>query len=245
MPFSAGVDFGVDNIAAITTNEGNSLLFKGNLVKAVNQYYNKERARRISIMTRGHETKRNATSHALMRQSMFRDNFMRDYMHKTSSRIVSFCIDHKVGTLVLGVNKLWKQNSVMSAKSNQSFVQIPFALLVFMITYKAERAGIKVVLQEESYTSKADFLAHDYIPVYGEDDTEAVFSGSRTHRGLYRSSTGVEINADLNAAANILRKALPDAFDKVEDFGYLENPRTLWFSDINRKSRPDEGVVAA
>ena len=245
MPFSAGVDFGVDNIAAITTNEGHSLLFKGNLVKAVNQYYNKERARRISIMTKGHETKRNVTSHALMRQSMFRDNFMRDYMHKTSSRIVSFCIDHKVGTLVLGVNKLWKQNSKMSTKSNQSFVQIPFASLVFMITYKAERAGIKVVLQEESYTSKADFLAHDYIPVYGEDDTGAAFSGSRTHRGLYRRSTGMEINADLNAAANILRKAFPNAFDHVTDYTFLSKTQTIRLSDMNRKSIPDEGVVAA
>ena len=245
MPFSAGIDFGVDNIAAITTNEGHSLLFKGNVIKTENQYYNKERARLISIMTRGHDTKRNVTSHRLMRLSMFRDNFMRDQMHKISNRTVKFCIDHKVGTLVLGVNKLWKQNCAIGKVNNQKFTQIPLSMLVFMITYKAEREGIKVVLQEESYTSKADFLACDYIPVYGKDDKSVVFSGRRTHRGLYRSSTGMEINADLNGAANILRKALPNAFECVTDYTFLSKPQTIRFSDMNRKSIPDEGVVVA
>ncbi len=51
----------------------------------------------------------------------------------------------------------------MSSLSNQKFVQIPFAELRFMIEYKAEREGIHVVSQEESYTSKADFLSGDSI----------------------------------------------------------------------------------
>ncbi len=76
MPFSAGVDLGVDNIAAITTNEGNTLLFKGSAVKAENQYYNKERVRLTACMTKGHETKHvSAKSHKLSRLSQHRDSF--------------------------------------------------------------------------------------------------------------------------------------------------------------------------
>ena len=41
-------------------------------------------------------------------------------------------------------------------------------MLIFadMLRYKLAEYGIKFVLTEESYTSKADYLAKDYIPVY-------------------------------------------------------------------------------
>lgn len=244
-PFMAGIDFGVNNTAAITTNEGTTLLFKGNVIKAENQYFNKERARLISCATKGHKTTHAVSTHRLMGLSMHRDNFLRDQMHKLSNRIIEFCMEHRIGTLVLGVNKLWKQESNIGDSNNQSFVQIPFAMFRFMITYKAERAGINVVLQEESYTSASDFLSGDYIPTYGVDDEKADFSGRRVHRGLYKSGTGVILNADINGAANILRKAVPDAFKDITDFAYLQRPKTLTVSDINHKGMPDEGVVAA
>lgn len=244
-PFMAGIDFGVDNIAAITTNEGHTLLFKGNVIKAENQYFNKERSRLISCVTKGHETTHAVSTHRLSRLSARRDAFLRDQMHKISSRIVEFCQAHRIGTLVCGVNKLWKQYAGIGDSNNQNFVQIPLATLRFMITYKAERAGITVVEQEESYTSKSDFLSGDAIPTYGADDGDVSFSGSRIHRGLYKSGTGVCINADLNGAANILRKAIPYAFDNVTDFDYLQNPKAIRFSDLNRKGKPDEGIVAA
>nr|WP_293285701.1 hypothetical protein [Microcoleus sp. PH2017_40_RAT_O_B] len=82
-----------------------------------------------------------------------------------------------------------------------------------MLKYKAELMGIKVIEQEESYTSKSNFLNLDPIPVYGNlgaQDTK--FSGKRIKRGLYRTSEGRLINADVNGAYNILRKAIPNAF---------------------------------
>ena len=245
MPFVAGIDFGVDNIAAIATNEGSSLLFKGNIIKAQNQYFNKERARLLSCATKGAKITHTVNTHQLSLLSMHRDNFLRDQMHKISSCIINFCIEHHIGTIVMGVNKLWKQELNIGAVNNQKFIQIPFAELQFMLAYKADRAGINVVCQEESYTSAADFLSRDYIPVYGIDDKEADFSGKRIHRGLYKSGTGVLINADINGAANILRKAFPHAFDKVKDFTYMLKPATFWFNDINHKGIPDKGVVAA
>lgn len=244
-PFMAGVDFGINNTAAIVTNEGHALLFQGGAMKAGNQAFNKERAHLVSSVTKGHPTLSKVTTHRLQRLSMNRDLFLRDQMHKISSQIVAFCTSHRIGTLVLGVNPLWKQNSCIGDANNQNFVQIPLAVLRFMITYKAERAGLTVLEQEESYTSRADLLSGDYIPTYGVDDEMAHFSGVRLKRGLYKSGTGALINADLNGAANILRKAVPSAFDGVTDFTFLQNPHVLGFHEVNPTGIPVKGIVAA
>ncbi len=246
MPYIAGTDNGVENLVAIVTNEGNALLFKGGAIKAINQWFNKERARLVSELTKGHETQKvKLSSHALQSLSLKRDCFIRDYMHKVSSRIISFCLKHRIGTIVIGVNKQWKQNCNIGKVNNQNFVQIPLYMLRQMIMYKAQRAGIIVIEQEESYTSKADFLCGDKIPVYGKDDNDTHFSGRRIKRGLYKSGSGIILNADINAAANIMRKAAPSAFAKVDDFTYLNNISVFGFNELNLTSNPVRGIGAA
>ena len=84
----------------------------------------------------------------------------------------------------------------------------------------ASKFGIRVILNEESYTSKASFLDNDELPVYGKVNHFG-FSGKRIHRGLYQSKDGLLINADVNAACNILKKAVKTAFDRVYDCTYL------------------------
>uniref|UniRef100_UPI00403F2F7F zinc ribbon domain-containing protein n=1 Tax=Oceanobacillus sp. FSL K6-3682 TaxID=2921503 RepID=UPI00403F2F7F len=105
-----------------------------------------------------------------------------------------------------------KQHAAMGKRNNQSFIVIPHTLLIQMITYKAEKHGITVLLTEESYTSKASFLDNDDIPVYGQKNKNAVFSGKRIKRDLYLSKNRERINADVNGAANIIRKVFEDAF---------------------------------
>ncbi len=50
------------------------------------------------------------------------------------------------------------------------------------------------------------FKGGDSLPKYGEKPEGWKTSGKRVKRGLYQSSDGSRINADLNGAANILRK---------------------------------------
>ena len=108
----------------------------------------------------------------------------------------------------------------MGKKQNQTFCHIPHCVLIQMITYKAKKVGIEVIVIEESYTSKASFLDHDFIPTYGTNDKRATFSGKRIKRGMYRSEKGIFINADVNAAANILRKVFPNAWTNgIEGLG--------------------------
>ncbi|OZH56108.1 hypothetical protein AFK68_00310 [Hydrocoleum sp. CS-953] len=70
--------------------------------------------------------------------------------------------------------------------------------------------GIKVIITEESYTSKASFIDNDLIPVYKKGKKNQVtFSGKRVKRGLYRTASKGLINADVNGALNIMKKAAP------------------------------------
>jgi len=116
----------------------------------------------------------------------------------------------------MGKNINWKSNLNLSKSTNQNFTNIPHNMLIIMITYKANEKDIKVIITEESYTSKASFLDNDYIPTYGVDDCNANFSGKRVSRGRYISKDGTLINADVNGASNILKKVFPKAYDNID-----------------------------
>ena len=140
-----------------------------------------------------------------------------NYLHHTSRLIIDILVVKEIGTLVIGLNPQWKTEIDLGKRTNQNFVGIPHARLIEMLEYKARLVGIKVIVQEESYTSQANFLGLDPIPVYGKTDKDAAFTGRRSERGLYKTSVGQLINADVNASFNILRKAIPNAFsDGIE-----------------------------
>ena len=243
LPNKCGIDIGVDNTVSAVTNEGSSLLVKGGAVKAANQWFNKQKAYYTGILTRGKESAKHPSTHMLDSLSRNRNQFLTDHFHQLSAFFVKWCLERRVGTIVIGHNKDWKQNVNTGKKNNQTFVSIPFNTLIWMIRYKAEREGIRVIEQEESYTSKASFLDNDLIPVYGKNDKDASFSGRRIKRGLYRSKNGTVINADLNGAANILRKAEQDAFEGVKDFSFLQNPTVIRFTDLHKRN-PVKGIAA-
>ena len=243
MPYTCAIDFGIDNFAAIVCDDGSSAIYKGGAVLSDTQWFHKQKAMYISILTNGHKN-RYATSKRLADLSYHNANFVKDQCHKISRSIIDFCVDHYAGTLIFGVNPLWKQNSRIGKINNQKFVSMPIAFLRAMITYKALNAGIKIIEQEESYTSKADITTKDYIPTYRVDDENAQFSGIRIKRGLYRCADGTILNADCHAAANIMRKAVPDIWDRTTDFSFLTSPKVYGFHELNLKSIPVKGIVA-
>jgi len=92
--------------------------------------------------------------------------------------------------------------------NNQNFVNIPIGNIREKLTYQCQRYNITLIEQEESYTSKADFLAIDSIPTYNAFDKKTYnFSGKRISRGQYKSATRIILNADINGSLNIMRKA--------------------------------------
>lgn len=250
MPYLAGLDLGTDNIAAIVCTDGTSAVYKGGAVLSANQSFAKKKAEATAILTRGHEHM-HADSAYLKALSREHDCFLKDQLHKISTEIIRYCVEHRAGILVIGVNKLWKQNAGMGKRNNQKFVSVPHYKLRQMIGYKALRAGIDVVWQEESYTSKADVTASDPMPVYGKEQGRPVFSGKRVERGLYLCKDGYCINADCNGAANILRKAVPAAWKDTADFRFLSTPARIGFHELNsagadhrHKQHPDWKILS-
>lgn len=237
------IDLGTDNFAAIVCDDYLSAIYKGGAVLSKIQWFHKQRAKYVSIITKGHE-KKHAVSKRLRDLSFHYANFVKDQCHKISRSIIDFCMEHQCGTLILGVNLLWKQRSNMNKINNQNFVSMPITLLRTMITYKALNAGIRIIEQEESYTSKADLIANDRIPTYGVDDKDASFSGKRIKRGLYRCSNGMILNADCHAAANIMRKAIPDIWKDTRDYTFLSAPDVYGFHKLNPKGIPVKGIAA-
>ena len=232
---SAAVDFGVDNTMAVVADTGDSIIFKGKHIKSINQYFNKQEAWRVSVMSKGSATTARVWSKKLDQLSAYRTNYIRDCFHKMSRRLMEWCKSHKVGYLVLGSNKFWKQESNMGKCSNQNFVSVPFEMLKTMIELKSNEYGITVIRQEESYTSKASFLDLDFIPTCSKEDPDKKyrFSGRRVHRGLYKSADGTLMNADINGAANILRKAGYDVSNiKI---ARLLDPAIIQFKTLNYK----------
>jgi putative transposase len=212
----AGIDIGVNNLATLTSNKVGFVprLVNGRPVKSINQFYNKRRAQWQSQLGTGHATH---TSRRLERLTTRRTRRIEHYLHTASRRIIDLLVAEGIGTLTIGQNPTWKQQVKLGRRGNQSFVSIPHARFVEMLTYKAGLVGIQVLVTEESYTSKASFLDDDPLPIYhanavGGTSSAPTFAGRRVARGLYRAADGTPINADVNGAYNIIRKVAPDAF---------------------------------
>ena len=198
------IDIGVDNLSTITNNFNEApVIVNGKGLKSINQYYNKSLAHYKSITK---ILNKKDYSNRQNKLTIKRNAKITDYLHKTSRFIVNYAKQHSVSTIVIGHNKEWKQKSVLSKQVNQHFVQIPFNTLIQQIQYKAEEFGIKVMLVEESYTSGTSFLDNE-LPIKENYD-----KSRRKHRGLFKSNNGTLINADVNGAFQILKKAFPNAY---------------------------------
>lgn len=140
--------------------------------------------------------------------------------------MVDTCVKYRIGVIVYGRNKGMKQSiaeklnreieennisrvengkpvtSLMRKKvheKNRHLVSVPFDLFRQYLKAKAEEVGIEFIETEESYTSRTDHLALE--PMDSSTTAE-----KRETRGLFRSSTGRIVHADINGAIGMLRK---------------------------------------
>lgn len=198
------IDFGVDNLITAVSNTGKSFIIDGRKLKSINQWYNKENARLQSIKDKQHLDKKQTNKQIIITNN--RNNKINDYISKTARKVIDYCIDNNIGTLIVGYNKDFQRNSKLGKQNNQIFVYIPYGSLRNKLKHLCELNSICYIEQEESYTSKASFWDKDFIPVYGDTGAH-IFSGNRIYRGLYKTATGKTVNADINGALNIMRKS--------------------------------------
>ena len=191
------IDIGVNNIASCVTTDGDKLLVNGKPLKYINHNYNKAVADAKSKL----KTTHNQNSSKYISQIVNkRNNRINDYLHKITTYIVNHAVSKNIGTIVVGYNKEWKQDTKMGKVNNQNFVQIPFYRLINLLAYKCRLKGITFQTITEGYTSKCSFIDNEEIKKHTS------YSGKRITRELFKTKNGLIINADVNGAYNILKK---------------------------------------
>ena len=196
-----GIDLGVNNFATLVNNIGlQSIVINGRILKSINQYYNKFNAQAMSYIGKG-------SSNRIQRLATKRNNIFNTYLHRMSHWTINYCLENNIGNIVIGRNKDWQRNVNIGRKNNQEFAQIPFEKFINQLIYKGKLSGINIQVIDEYHTSRASFLDQDIIIDKQENQ---IFSGKRKSRGLYKSKKNVIINADVNAAYNILQKCNPE-----------------------------------
>lgn len=202
------IDLGVENFITMTNNIGlQPIVIKGGAIKSVNQFYNKRKAELQSQLKKeiGKDW-----SNKLQKLTDKRYEKIKYLMHCASKKVVDYCVENDIDTLIIGLNKKWKQEN----ENKQNFTYIPFDMFINQIKSKCEEHGVEVVITEESYTSGTSFLDNEQ-PIKENYNKER-----RVHRGLFISNSGKTINADVNGSYQIMKKVVPDVFDEgIEGVG--------------------------
>jgi putative transposase len=126
----AGVDIGIDNLAVLASDKPGFVprVVNGRPVKSINQFYNKRRAELQSHLEQAR------TSHRLEQLTTRRTRRIDHELHTASRRIIDLLVAEGIGTVVIGKNPLWKQEVRMGRRTNQTFVNIPHARFIEMLT---------------------------------------------------------------------------------------------------------------
>lgn len=199
------IDLGTENLVTMVNNVGlQPVVIKGGAIKSINQFYNKRKAEMQSQLKK--ETGRDWSKN-LQKLTDKRYEKIKYLMHCASKKVVDYCVENEIDTLIIGLNKKWKQEN----ENKQNFTYIPFDMLIKQIQSKCEEHGIEVVMTEEAYTSGTSFLDKEQ-PVKENYNKER-----RVYRGLFVANNGKTINADVNGAYQIMKKVVPDVFDKGID----------------------------
>ena len=117
-----GIDLGLNNIVAASDNMGNNpLIIKDGVIKSINQFYNKQLSKYKSNAKTCNKMEITNRIKKLHRKW---NNKVKDFFHKTSRKVVNYCISHNIGLIIIGYNERWKQEINIGKKNNQNFVSI-------------------------------------------------------------------------------------------------------------------------
>ena len=218
------IDLGINNLMTIFGLNLNPIIINGRQIKSLNLFYKNKITKLQSLLDKkinALRKKRKPIKEIKYTKSIFmnrirhlfdkRNKIISFKFHKISNYFTNYCLKNNVKTVIIGKNTGWKNKVNIGANNNDIFYKIPYNQLVDKLTYKLNSNEIKVVIHEESFTSKCDALANEPVNRRQhkiDDKIVGKYLGKRIRRGLFKSSTGLTINADVNGAINIYRKAL-------------------------------------
>src|SRR5260221_11750279 len=117
--FCVAIDLGVTNLAAITANREGFIprLVNGRTLKAMNQWYNK-RMKELKLCLPKEERER--VTRQMEQITTTRNRQVNHYLHAASKRMIDFLVKQGVGTIIVGKNPLWKQETGIGRKNKQN-----------------------------------------------------------------------------------------------------------------------------
>ena len=254
-----GADPGVNNFMALASNKNvQPLLINGRIMKSQNQWMNKEVARlrhqhsqedqcTYEIKTKYGLITRKVESHAVQKVFEKRNRQIHAECHNAIMCVIAYMQSCGSNTGIVGKNKYWKQGSNMGKKNNQNFIGLPHALVIEKLQYRAAMEGLVVLTTNESYTSQTSFLDGEK-PVRQNGNDARKKQGKfpikrRTSRGVFVPDINPKhrINADVNAAEQIIKKIVPMALIQYSRGieGVVLQPIKVNPNDVSRVRKTD------
>jgi putative transposase len=226
----AGIDLGEIHMAVSHDGEQTHIL-NGRHLRSKRQYRNKLQehlGKSIERKKKG-SRRRKKLIKSKKKQLKKLKHQIADVEHKQTSRLVSTLHREGVQTVVIGDVRDIRQELDVGSKNNQKLHQWSHGTVRHMLTYKAERHGMAVALQEESYTSKT-------CPVCGHKRKSKpvgrVFHCTNKRCGFTWHRDGV-------GAVNIRRKYL----DLGPVVGAMASPTGMRYSPHVRVARREKAYL--
>lgn len=194
------IDLGLHNLMTCYDNEGKTFIV-GRKYLSLSYFYNKEIARvqsQWANMQTAQGNKYPKISKHLRKLYQKKNNCIKDYLHKMTRYITDYCAKNKIHTVVIGDIKGIRKGNDLGSRINQKLHSLPYEHIYMQLEYKLKMKGIRVIRQEESYTSQCSPQSQEVSRIYAEKK-------NRKKRGIYAAGA-VIYNADAVGAYNILRK---------------------------------------
>ena len=190
----AAIDQGEIRTATVHDGENNTI-YSGRLVRSKTRYRAKTVAELDAAIgdTKKGSRRRKKLIRAKRRTLAKVEGQIKDILHKQSNHLVSALFEKGVQTVVIGDIRDIRKDLNYGKKTNQKLHGWSFGVFRQMVTYKAKRLGMQVVVQEESYTSQT-------CPCCGERH--------KPKGREYRCKCGFVLDRDVVGAVNIRRKYL-------------------------------------
>lgn len=216
------IDLGLHNLMTCYDSEGKSFIL-GRKYLEICRRYDKEIAR-VQSQWASCQTARGIKfpkpSQHLLKLYRKKNHSVRDYLHKTTRYVVEYCKKENIYTIVIGDISGIRKGKDFGKQTNQKLHGLPYALIYAMLEYKLSLYGIRLVKQEEAYSSQCS-------PVSEEVSKEYAVKANRSKRGLYKDGD-VVFQADAVGAYNILRKYFAvSGNDKKLSLSGLSDPKVI------------------
>jgi putative transposase len=152
----AGIDLGEVHLAVAHDGEQTHLL-NGRLLRSKVQYRNKLQANlnsRIDGRMKKGSKRRKRVIRSKKKQLKKIEHQIKEIEHKQTTHLITALHARGVQTVVIGDVRDLRQTTDVGHTNNQKIHQWSHGRVRFKLTYKAQRVGMQVALQEESYTSR-------------------------------------------------------------------------------------------